>query len=149
MHDLVLRGGRVIDPAHGVDGPADVAFAGGRESYEQWTQRHFGNETAQRGGQTRDDDGDGISNRLEYLADTNPKDARSKFQIEAGERKNGGFELRWEGKAGIKYRVLSSGNLTSWSEVPNSRRTGTGGNETATDPAPGNTKRFYRIEVVE
>ena len=30
MHDLVLRGGRVIDPAHGVDGPADVAFAGGQ-----------------------------------------------------------------------------------------------------------------------
>ena len=30
MHDLVLRGGRVIDPAHGLDGPADVAFAGGR-----------------------------------------------------------------------------------------------------------------------
>lgn len=30
MHDLVLKGGRVIDPAHGLDGPADVAFAGGR-----------------------------------------------------------------------------------------------------------------------
>jgi dihydroorotase len=30
MHDLVLRGGRVIDPAHGVDALADVAFAGGR-----------------------------------------------------------------------------------------------------------------------
>jgi len=30
MHDLVLTGGRVIDPAHGHDGVADVAFAGGR-----------------------------------------------------------------------------------------------------------------------
>lgn len=30
MHDLVLRGGRVIDPARGLDGPADVAFAAGR-----------------------------------------------------------------------------------------------------------------------
>lgn len=29
MHDLVLRGGRVIDPAHGIDGPADVAFTAG------------------------------------------------------------------------------------------------------------------------
>ena len=29
-HDLVLRGGRVIDPASGHDGVADVAFAGGR-----------------------------------------------------------------------------------------------------------------------
>ena len=30
MHDLVLQGGRVIDPAHGLDGPADVAFDAGR-----------------------------------------------------------------------------------------------------------------------
>ena len=29
-HDLVLRGGRVIDPAQGIDRVADVAFAGGR-----------------------------------------------------------------------------------------------------------------------
>jgi dihydroorotase len=28
MHDLILKGGRVIDPAEGLDGPADVAFAG-------------------------------------------------------------------------------------------------------------------------
>ncbi len=30
MHDLILKGGRVIDPASGRDGVADVAFAGGR-----------------------------------------------------------------------------------------------------------------------
>jgi dihydroorotase len=30
MHDLVLKGGHVIDPAHGRNGPADVGFAGGR-----------------------------------------------------------------------------------------------------------------------
>jgi len=29
-YDLVLRGGRVIDPAHGRDGVMDVALAGGR-----------------------------------------------------------------------------------------------------------------------
>lgn len=30
MHDLVLKGGRVIDPAQGIDRVTDVAFAGGR-----------------------------------------------------------------------------------------------------------------------
>ena len=30
LHDLVLRGGHVIDPAQGLDGIADVAFAGDR-----------------------------------------------------------------------------------------------------------------------
>jgi dihydroorotase len=29
-HDLILKGGRVLDPGQGLDGPADVAFAGGR-----------------------------------------------------------------------------------------------------------------------
>jgi dihydroorotase len=30
MHDLVLKGGRVVDPSQGIDRVADVAFAGGR-----------------------------------------------------------------------------------------------------------------------
>ena len=30
MYDLVIAGGRVIDPAQGLDGRYDVAFAGGR-----------------------------------------------------------------------------------------------------------------------
>ena len=29
-YDLILRGGRVIDPSQKLDGPADVAFAGGK-----------------------------------------------------------------------------------------------------------------------
>ena len=29
-YDLVLRGGRVIDPAQGLDGPLDVGVSGGR-----------------------------------------------------------------------------------------------------------------------
>ncbi len=30
MHDLVLTGGHVVDPANNIDGPADVGIAGGR-----------------------------------------------------------------------------------------------------------------------
>ncbi len=30
MHDLVVRGGRVVDPSQGIDRVADVAFAGGK-----------------------------------------------------------------------------------------------------------------------
>ena len=32
MHDLVLKGGRVVDPAAGLDGPMDVAFTDGKVS---------------------------------------------------------------------------------------------------------------------
>ena len=30
MHDLVLKGGRIIDPAQGIDRIADIAFADGK-----------------------------------------------------------------------------------------------------------------------
>ena len=30
MNDLVLKGGRVVDPSQGIDKVADVAFAGGK-----------------------------------------------------------------------------------------------------------------------
>ena len=30
MYDLVIKGGRVIDPAQGIDGSFDVAFEGGK-----------------------------------------------------------------------------------------------------------------------
>jgi dihydroorotase len=36
MHDLVLKGGRVIDPANGLDAQADVAFTGGRVAAVGW-----------------------------------------------------------------------------------------------------------------
>jgi dihydroorotase len=32
MHDLILTGGRVIDPSQGFDGPADIAFTDGKVS---------------------------------------------------------------------------------------------------------------------
>jgi hypothetical protein len=145
---------RARQDGNGVYGPAapvlrTLEILGGRENYTQWAARHFGGEVAQRGGESRDDDGDGMSNRMEYLADTDPRDGKSKFQIEAGERKAGGFEIRWEGKAGINYRVLWSGNLTGWSEVPNSRRTGRGQQETHTDTDATGGRKFYRVEVVE
>ena len=30
MHDLILRGGHLIDPAQNIDGAHDIAFAGGK-----------------------------------------------------------------------------------------------------------------------
>ena len=145
---------RARQDGNGVYGPAapvvrTLQILAGRENYTQWAARHFGGEVAQRGGESRDDDGDGVSNRMEYLADTDPRDAGSKFQIEAGERKAGGFEIRWEGKEGINYRVLWSESLTGWSEVPNSRRTGRGQQENHTDADATGGRKFYRVEVVE
>ena len=147
---VVLAANQAGDASYGAATEVTTSFlVEGRESYEQWAQRHFGGEVAQRGGQSRDDDGDGISNHLEYKSDTDPKDARSKFAVEAAEKKAGGFEVRWQGKQGIKYRLLWSNNLATWSEVNDSRRTGSGATESVTDTGATSGKRFYRVEVVD
>ena len=147
---VVLAANQAGDASYGAAMEVTTSFlVEGRESYEQWAQRHFGGEVAQRGGQSRDDDGDGISNHLEYKSDTDPKDARSKFAVEAVEKKAGGFEVRWQGKQGIKYRLLWSNNLATWSEVHDSRRTGSGATESVTDTGATSGKRFYRVEVVD
>ncbi len=124
-------------------------FVQGREGYDQWAERHFGLEVGQRGDQSSDDDGDGISNNLEYKADTDPRDARSKFAVEGAEKKAGGFEVRWQGRQGIKYRLLWSNNLVDWNEVNESRRTGSGVTESVIDTGAESGKRFYRVEVVD
>jgi len=119
------------------------------ETYEQWADKNFGAESGSRGALDRDDDGDGISNRLEFLANTDPRDARSRFGIERGDKKPGGFEIRWQGRAGVEYRLLATTDFQTWTEVPNTRRIGKGQSETATDTDANGEKKFYRIEVLE
>jgi hypothetical protein len=147
---VVLAANQAGDASYGAATEVTTSFVvEGRESYEQWAQKHFGGEVAQRGGQSRDDDGDGVSNHFEYKADTDPKDARSKFVVESAVKKAGGFEVRWQGNQGIKYRLISSNNLVDWIEVNDSRRTGSGTLESVTDTGAGSGKRFYRVEVVD
>lgn len=119
------------------------------DTYEQWAGKHFGAESAVRGAVDRDDDSDGIPNRLEFLANTDPRDARSRFGIEESGKKTAGFEIRWEGRAGVEYRVLSTTDFQTWTEVPNTRRIGKGQSETVTDSDSNGVKKFYRIEILQ
>ena len=54
-----------------------------------------------------DADSDGLTNREEYLAGTDPKDSSSSLRVEAA-RVGGNIELKFQGVAGRSYAVLYS-----------------------------------------
>jgi hypothetical protein len=99
-----------------------------------------------------DDDGDGLSNRDEYRAGTNPKEAQSRFVVSSFDSTPGGaFRLRWRTVEGLAYRVEWRNDLLvdSWHRV-SPDVTGTGSTvEWSDEETAGGAlqQRFYRIVV--
>jgi hypothetical protein len=119
------------------------------------------------GNPNADDDGDGQSNLAEYLANTNPTNATSHFEIlSAGWDLNGYFKLTWSSIGGTRYRVqyldgdASGGISGTFTDVArgvdsemDSSPYGTASTQTFTDDftftgAPTNGARYYRVKVM-
>jgi hypothetical protein len=88
-----------------------------------------------------DTDGDGASNKNEFLAGTNPNDANSVLKVRLQPTPQGLF-LNWNTQIGLIYQVQQSTSVNSWSNLGGPRFASgsvdsmyvTGGNAT-----------FYRI----
>jgi hypothetical protein len=118
-------------------------------TYDDWAQTWFENDPLGLGAPDRDADGDGFTNRAEWLAGTHPLDAADRLQVLEARRDHAGFRIRWHARQGIRYRVTSSADLIEWTELSGSRVTGIGEEVEVIDPASQHDKRFYRVEVVE
>lgn len=96
-----------------------------------------------------DDDGDGLSNRQEYLAGTDPTDWHSAFSfVDVVEQPSKGFVIRWSSMAGRYYRIGRSGNLLTGFSPLVSGLPATPPVNTYTDAAATNGGPwFYRVEV--
>lgn len=92
-----------------------------------------------------DDDGDGVSNRDEFLAGTSPRDPASVLKINALTWGASGCEILFDSLNGRLYRVEYRDDFSqSWSLVQ--ERAGTGSPITVIDPgAPGTALRLYRL----
>ena len=98
-------------------------------------------------GPAGDLDGDGMTNYEEYVAGTLPNDGQSVFEIAEVVPSGDTAGLSWQGKAGREYRVLVSGDLTSWTEVANIGPGYEGAIQWFDTNHNGDPRRFYRIEV--
>ena len=94
-----------------------------------------------------DSDGDGVSNRDEYAAGTDPANATSVLGVTAYEA---GGVFRWKSVPGRSYVIEESGNLGAWQVVPGLPVVLAASGDTAVAlPLEEGGKRFYRVKVVE
>ena len=118
-----------------------------------WEKQYFNQFTG--GISTADPDGDGMSNRDEFLAATSPVDAASTLKATSGVRApaTGHFTIQWQSVPGKTYRVSYADNLSgTWlTDLPASLVTTLPGETLSsyTDTTSGSAgRRFYRVEVV-
>lgn len=117
-----------------------------------WRAQYFGgNGTSTNGNScaTCDFDHDGTSNYQEYIADTNPTNASSVFQIQGASNQTG-IDVYYQSSASRKYTLYYRTNLVlgGWTNVPTQTAVaGSGGVDKLTDPRPSPEQRLYRIGV--
>ena len=118
----------------------------GDQMDDQWERDWFGN-LARTGAD--DYDGDGESDRDEFLAATDPRDPGSVFKVTNISRTMAGvLTLRWNSVPGRRYRVQSKDTLSevNWSDVTNAIVMATSTNSTWSSTQPL-AQRFYRLKV--
>ena len=84
---------------------------------DDWQASYWGSDPSKWPDPKADSDGDGASNLQEFLAGTDPTDAKSVLRIQINSTEQGAF-LAWNTKPGYIYQVEASTNLNGdWTGV--------------------------------
>ena len=119
---------------------------------DAWERQNFGNLTTANG--TNDFDGDGFSDRAEYLADTSPNNASDLLRITAFTQVLGTFgandNIRWSSKLTRYYRVQKQDAFpgVAWLDSGLGLITPDGASTARLLTDSYATNRFYRVQAV-
>lgn len=116
--------------------------------WDLWEFRYFGGMNAPGGSATDDRDGDGVDNRSEYIAGTDPGDANSVLIIREIVHTPGGVRISWQGGHDVRQYLERSDDLKSgvWQTIfTNPPPTDSLNEQVDTNAAA--LKNFYRIRV--
>jgi hypothetical protein len=114
--------------ADGRRGPLSIAVeaatwgedANGDGLPDDWQTLYFGDNEANWPAVLADTDKDGASDRSEFLAGTNPRNASSTFTLSIN-RPADTWELAWTTQQGFVYQVQRSSDLTTWQDLEGAR----------------------------
>lgn len=83
---------------------------------DDWQRTYFGENEANWGMALVDSDGDGVNNRTEFLAGTNPQNSASVLRLTIGQTPQG-WQVNWDAMPGLVYRLQVSTDFHDWSNV--------------------------------
>lgn len=97
---------------------------------------------------TEDADGDGLSNRFEYISGHSPVDANDRFVQQIATLGNGNLSLTWSSVPGRHYVIERSADLNLWSSPPSVPAAAAPATSTTIDLGPRTTSAaYFRIRL--
>jgi len=111
---------------------------------DEWKLHFFASLTSSQARPEADPDGDGLSNRAEYLLKSHP--TRPDWRLTLV-RQGGGNILRWFAEQGRAYVLLASPDLREWRAL-GPAMVGADQPLEFADPGPATGARFYRVSLV-
>lgn len=130
-------------------GTYTFADANNNQIPDAWEQEQFGSISPARTG-AEDSDGDGLNDRAEFVAGTNPKDAASKLEMKDAAVLTGNrIQLAWPSVAGKTYQILGSSDGSSWQTFSAMVHANAGGETSSVVVLPsGSRVYFFKVEVI-